>query len=79
MEQEFIPSQKHVNLKKKKTNKLSETIPSVHPIVVNISFCSVRDKIVFTFPFRLTKNFLSEKCEVLFYSQSEVQSTISNK
>ena len=56
MEQEFIPSKIHINLKKK-TNKLSYTIPSVHPIVVNISFCSVRDDIVFTFPFRLTKNF----------------------
>ena len=78
MKQEFIQSEIHINLKKN-TNKLSQTIPSVHPILVNISFCSVRDEIVFTFPFRLTKNFLPEKCEVLFYSQSGVQSTRNNK
>ena len=73
MEQEIIPSKIHINLKKK-PNKLSLTIPSVHPIVVNISFCSVCDEIFFTLPFNL-----SEKCEVLFYSQSRVQSTRSNK
>ena len=54
MEQEFTQSKIHINLKKK-TNKLSKSIPSVHLIVVNISFCSVPDEISFTLPFRLTK------------------------